>query len=78
MKVVGTGAPRTITVRIQPCEIAMRREALRRRLITATELKPRVIAPATDDEPIHRDEANAVARLLERAHAPVPPGSRGF
>lgn len=74
MKVVGTGAPRTITVRVQPCEIAMWREALRRRMITAADPTRRVPPPATEDEPIHRVEASAVARLLTRAHAAVAPG----
>jgi hypothetical protein len=74
MKVVGTGAPRTITVRVQPCEIAIWRDALRRRMITATDPRLRSMSPAADDEPTHCHEAGSIARLLERAHAPVPQG----
>lgn len=73
MKVVGTGAPRTLTVRVQACEIGLWREALRRRLVAATDRSE--VASAIDvDQPTRRDEAGTIARLLDRAHAPAPPG----
>jgi hypothetical protein len=73
MKVVGTGAPRTLTVRVQTCEIGLWREALRRRLTAATD-RGEAARAAEDVESMRRDEAGAIARLLERAHAPVPSG----
>jgi hypothetical protein len=73
MKVVGTGAPRILTVRVQACEIWLWREALRRRLVAATD-RSEVASALDDDEPAHPDEAATIARLLERAHTPVPSG----
>lgn len=42
-------------------------------MIMASDPAARDIAPAADEE-TRRDEAGAVARLLERAHAPATPG----
>lgn len=65
MKLVGSGSPRTLTVRVQPCEIALWREMLRQRLVDETQAA---------DPDSSTGALGVIARLLERAHAPVAPG----
>ena len=55
MKVVGSGAPRTLTVRLQPCEFGAWREELHRRLAVAAELTSPTSPP---DAPAGADESD--------------------
>lgn len=80
MKVVGTGAPRMLTVRFKSCEISALRDELhhRRAVITeaAAEAHEKSDAPGAgagdpDVEDRH-DELFLITRILDELRAPVP------
>lgn len=80
MKVVGTGAPRMLTVRFKSCEVGVLRDELHHRRAAMTEAAAQAHANSTalsagagdrDVEDRH-DELFLISRLLDdlRAHAP--------
>jgi hypothetical protein len=81
MKVVGTGAPRMLTVRFKPCEIKVLRDELHHRRAVITEAAAaahdRTQAPgagAGDREVEDRhDELFLISGILDELRAPVPP-----
>jgi hypothetical protein len=82
MKVVGTGAPRMLTVRFKPCEFSVLRDELHHRRAVITEAAAHAHANtkapgagAGDREVEDRhDELFLITRLLDDLHAPAPGG----
>lgn len=74
MKVVGTGAPRTLTIRLQPCEFDAWRRELRRRLSAVATYEGSSDLSAASAARGEDDELAALSRLLEQALMPVPTG----
>src|SRR4051794_26119719 len=81
MKVVGTGAPRMLTVRFKPCEVSVLRDELRRRRAVITEAaaaahaRPTVPASGAGDGEVEdwHDELFLITRLIDDLK--VPPRS---
>jgi hypothetical protein len=82
MKVVGTGAPRMLTIRLKPCEVGVFRDELHHRRAAVTEAAAaahsRSVAPTTlagdRDVEDHHDELFLIMTLLDELRTPVPPG----
>jgi len=80
MKVVGTGAPRMLTVRLKSCEINVLRDELHHRRAVITEAVAAAEAKSTprraddrDAEIQHRhDELALISRLLDQLHTWSP------
>jgi len=85
MKVVGTGDPQMLTVRLKPCEIAVVRDELdqRRRVVTeaaaAAQASDRPSVASRyhrDHEKDHHGELLLISRLLNQLRTPPPPGQQ--
>ena len=82
MKVVGTGAPRVLTIRFRACEIGILRDELHHRRASLTEAAAEAHARSTartaaggDREVEDRHaELLLISRLLDDAHRPAPNG----
>jgi hypothetical protein len=83
MKVVGTGDPRMLTVRLKPCEIAVLRDELHERRSVVTEAAasaqaknrpPRASAYDREEVENHHGELILISRLLDQLRTPPPPG----
>jgi len=80
IKVIGTGAPRMLTVRFRPCEIEVLLDELHhhRAVVTeaAADAHEKSTAPSAGagdrDVEQHHDELFLVTRLLDDLHAPAP------
>jgi len=80
MKVVGTGAPRMLTVRFRPCEVGMVLDELHHQRAVVTDAAAH--AHAHSDAPAarggdpdvedHHDQLILMARLLDQLRAPAP------
>jgi hypothetical protein len=82
VKVVGTGAPRMLTVRFKSCEVEVLRDEVYHHRAVATEAAAHAHANSTapgagagdrDVEDRH-DELYLLTRILDDLRAPVPPG----
>jgi hypothetical protein len=81
MKVVGTGAPRMLTVRLKSCEVKVLRDELHHRRAAITEAAAGAHAHSTspgagagDREVEDRhDELFLISRVLDDLRAPTPP-----
>jgi hypothetical protein len=82
MKVIGTGAPRMLTVRFRPCEVGVVLDELHHQRAVVTEAAAHADdhsdapgAGANDDPAVegHHDELFLIARLLDDLRAPSPP-----
>src|SRR5687767_4746058 len=81
MKVVGTGAPRVLTIRFRACEIGILRDELHHRRAALTEAAADAHARSTaraasDDREVEDRHAELmlISRLLDDAHTPAPKG----
>jgi hypothetical protein len=78
MKVIGTGAPRMLTVRLRSCELAVLRDELLHRRAAITEAAAHAQAtgdaPGAGDRAIEGryDELLLISRLLDELHAYAP------
>src|SRR5829696_8663821 len=80
VKVVGTGAPRMLTLRLKRCEIDVLRDELHHRRAVITEAAAAAHAASTvpergagDPDVQHRhDELLLISRLLDELHTPAP------
>jgi hypothetical protein len=85
-KVIGTGAPRMLTVRFRPCEVAVLLDELHHQRAVVTEAAAHAHAASTapgagagdQDVEDHHDELFLISRLLDDLHAPAPRGHGGF
>jgi hypothetical protein len=82
MKVVGTGAPRMLTIRLKPCEVTVFRDELHHRRAAVTEAAaaahagtaaPTALAGDRDVEDRH-DELFLITALLDQLRMPAPAG----
>jgi hypothetical protein len=79
-KVIGTGAPRMLTVRFRPCEVAVVLDELhhRRTVVTEAAANAHAVSTAQDagagDQSVedHHDELLLISGLLDDLHAPAP------
>ncbi len=80
MKVVGSGAPRMLTVRLKPCEVSAMRDELRERRAVITDAAARTgngtgQASADDHEAErHHDELFLITGLLDQLLTAPPQG----
>ena len=80
IKVIGTGAPRMLTVRFRPCEIEVLLDELHHQRAVITEAaagaheKSTAPGAGAGDQEVehHHDELYLVTRLLDDLHAPAP------
>jgi hypothetical protein len=79
MKVIGTGAPRMLTVRFKSCEVNVLRDELHHRRAVITEAAAHAHAngrsPGAGDRDVEdrHDELFLITRLLDDLRAPTPP-----
>jgi hypothetical protein len=79
-KVIGTGAPRMLTVRFRPCEVAALLDELHHQRAVVTEAAAHAHARSTapgagagdQDVEDRHDELLLISRLLDGLHAPAP------
>jgi hypothetical protein len=77
MKVVGTGSPMMLSLRIKSCEVAVVREVLCRRraeAVAAAAGSPASPPPAAADAEERHDEMFVIAKLLDDVRRHVPGG----
>jgi hypothetical protein len=84
IKVIGTGAPRMLTVRFRPCEVAVLLDELHHQRAVITQAAAHVHATSTapsagagdEDVEHHHDELFLITRLLDDLHARAPGARR--
>jgi hypothetical protein len=84
IKVIGTGAPRMLTVRFRPCEVAVLLDELHHRRAVITEAAAHAHAISTapgagagdEDVEDRHDQLILISRLLDDLHASAPRDQR--